>query len=267
MGISTVSRPTVSRFHGLEILPTSTPEQCCRRHVQLEPRGCTSAVSCHMFTPPQLMLSDLDLIKAVTVKNFDHFSDHKTFVDESMDPLFAGSLAMLNGDWWCEVRNVLSPAFTLSKMRPMFGLMSNCVENFVDKFLELYFNCDEVEIKEPINRYTNDVIANCDFGFDIDSLGNPDNEFYIRGRSLMSSFKNLKRAAQSDATNLGFGLGPRMCIGNRFAVLETKVMFAHLLSKCRLEPCKKTCIPLTYDPGSLAVVPKGGFLLKVLPRN
>ncbi|XP_001605061.4 cytochrome P450 9e2 [Nasonia vitripennis] len=425
-------------------------------------------IGCHMFTSPQLMLRDLDLIKAVTVKNFDHFSDHKTFVDESMDPLFAGSLAMLNGDKWCEVRNVLNPAFTLSKMRVMFGLMSNCAENFVDKFLVLYSNCDEVEIMEPINRYTNDVIASCAFGFDIDSLGNPDNEFYIRGRSLMSSLKYLKvfkilfiracprisqilklkiiseqdndffvnvirsgietrreqgitrpdmlqlmmdvepslnllemtaqafvfflagiestavqmcviahelaanpdvqkklhdeidtvlrecdnkptyeamnnmvyldaifteslrmhsasfmnrmctkefelppavpdaklyivqpgeerlismpgihydpdyyenserfdpdrhtgkRAAQGDATNLGFRLGPRMCIGNRFAVLETKVMFAHLLSKCRLQPCKKTCIPLKYDPGSLAVVPKGGFWLKVLPRN
>lgn len=32
---------------------------------------------------------------------------------------------------------------------------------------------------------------------------------------------------------LSFGLGPRMCISNRFALLETKVVLFHLFARCK----------------------------------
>ncbi|XP_011705723.1 PREDICTED: cytochrome P450 9e2-like, partial [Wasmannia auropunctata] len=44
-------------------------------------------------------------------------------------------------------------------------------------------------------------------------------------------------------TYLPFGLGPRMCIGNRFALMETKILIAHLLQKFTLKTTKKTVEP------------------------
>ncbi|KAK1120113.1 hypothetical protein K0M31_012837 [Melipona bicolor] len=36
---------------------------------------------------------------------------------------------------------------------------------------------------------------------------------------------------------LSFGMGPRMCIGNKFALLETKMLLFYIFAKCDLGPC------------------------------
>ncbi|XP_003423799.1 cytochrome P450 9e2 [Nasonia vitripennis] len=427
-------------------------------------------VGIHAFIYPIIVLRDLDLIKSVIVKNFDHFSDHKTLVSEKSDPLFGKNLANLKGERWREVRNLLSPAFSSSKMRTMHELMSLCAENFANRFLESNSSKEAVDMKDAFTRYTNDVIASCAFGIEVDSLKESKNEFYLHGKTstdftkpsvlvcfllnmvcpslanklglrivsqeetdyfvkliketiktreergikrpdmlqlLLDSQEKTKKLdfldltaqafiffaagfdtvsthaccmahelavnpdvqrklrveidevmrnckgrptyeavnnmryldaifhetmrihpiafitrictkefelpptlpgaepyvlkpgmevqvptvgihhdpdyyddpekfdperfmdkkASSDILNLGFGLGPRMCIGNRFAILETKVLFVHLLAKCDLVPCEKTCNPMVYADRSFIPAAKGGFWLKAVPRH
>ncbi|KAL1488807.1 hypothetical protein ABEB36_014603 [Hypothenemus hampei] len=48
-------------------------------------------------------------------------------------------------------------------------------------------------------------------------------------------------------TYLPFGLGPRSCIGNRFAIMEMKSFLFHLLSKYEIVPTEKTSIPLVLS--------------------
>ncbi|KAJ8675066.1 hypothetical protein QAD02_010852 [Eretmocerus hayati] len=427
-------------------------------------------IGCYTFSNPVLMIRDLDLIKSILVKNFDHFAYHKHFVDEEVDPLFGKNLIFLNGERWREVRNILSPSFTSSKMRSMYELMLRCAESFVGQLQKLTSGHEAIDMKDVFTRFTNDVIATCAFGIEIDSLKNPENDFYTHGRRATSSstsqmmkffllrmFPNLcrkigvrvvskkdteffinvikttlemrkkqgivrpdmlqlminarvksnnldiiemtaqafifflggfestssqlcmiaqelamnpdcqrklqhevdnvmkkgngkpdydtvndlpyldavfsevlrlhsiaflnrmcskdfelppslptskpftvkegmelmipvaaihrdpqyfenpekfdpdryldKKAASSDVMSMGFGLGPRMCIGNRFAILETKVLLLHLLSKYDLVVCEKTCIPLQYDKKNFAPTPKGGCWLQLKPRN
>ncbi|XP_011705770.1 PREDICTED: cytochrome P450 9e2-like, partial [Wasmannia auropunctata] len=73
---------------------------------------------------------------------------------------------------------------------------------------------------------------------------------------------------KKDTLNSGayfpFGLGPRMCIGNRFALLETKVVLFHLLARCELKICKKTSVPIKIAKDGFMKA-EGGFWLKVLP--
>lgn len=65
---------------------------------------------------------------------------------------------------------------------------------------------------------------------------------------------------------LKFFLGPRMCIGNRFALLETKVLLVYLIAKCQLKPGKKMIMPIELR-NSLMMSPKGGFWLEIQPRT
>lgn len=52
----------------------------------------------YQFTRPKLVIRDPDLIRRVTVKDFDHFVDHTAMVDPKADPLFAKNLISLKGE-------------------------------------------------------------------------------------------------------------------------------------------------------------------------
>ncbi|XP_049818313.1 cytochrome P450 9e2-like isoform X6 [Aethina tumida] len=60
-------------------------------------------------------------------------------------------------------------------------------------------------------------------------------------------------------TFLTFGLGPRSCIGNRFALLEVKAVLFYLLSKFRIVPTEKTDIPMQLHPRSVGLNAINGF--------
>lgn len=65
-------------------------------------------------------------------------------------------------------------------------------------------------------------------------------------------------------TFLGFGEGPRNCIGLRFGVLQAKIGMALMLTNFKFEVCEKTEIPIKYDKAIfLLLVPSGGVHLKI----
>lgn len=432
-------------------------------------------IGMHTFTIPTVIINDIDLIKTILIKEFDHFTDHRDFGDAIKDPLLTKNLIAINGEKWRELRQLLSPAFTSSKMKLMFQLMSDCADSFTKSFSEQFTKEDDTDMKKAFSKYTNDVIATCAFGIEIDSMKNPDNEFYRYGKEVtntdgLAQFKAMykmffmmmfpkfarfigielmrekitnffigviddaikqrdekgitrpdmlqlmmeardktskldlvdmtaqaflffiagfetassnmslmaheiavnpdiqeklhaeidevlekfgdkvtyeavanmpyldavfqetmrlhpqlaflsrvcsksfelpptlpgakpyvlkvgdevmipvtgihedpaffkeprkfnperflekKITATGDPTSLGFGMGPRMCIGNRFAILETKVLFFYLLRSYNLQPCSKSCIPLKYHKFKFAPIPKEGFWLRVRNR-
>ncbi|KAL0107513.1 hypothetical protein PUN28_014675 [Cardiocondyla obscurior] len=133
------------------------------------------------FTQPAIVLRDVDLMREIMVKNFDYFPDHRSFVDESVEPLFGKNIFSLRGDRWREMRNTLSPSFTASKMKFMFELISKCSHDFVNYLVDHPELCQSMETKDAFRRYTNDVIATAAFGINVNSMEDRDNEFYVRG--------------------------------------------------------------------------------------
>ncbi|XP_051170750.1 cytochrome P450 9e2-like [Leptopilina boulardi] len=142
------------------------------------------------FQTPVIVLRDIELIKSIGVKNFESFQDHRLFFDDSSDPMFSRNLFALKGQKWHDVRILLSPAFTSNKMKIMFKLISECAINFAE-----FLSNDEKknnkirDIKDCFTRYTNDVIATCAFGINVDSMKNPKNEFYLMGIDVTDPVK------------------------------------------------------------------------------
>lgn len=62
---------------------------------------------------------------------------------------------------------------------------------------------------------------------------------------------------------LTFGDGPRACIGFRFAILQSKVGLATMLSKFRISTSAKTAVPLEYTHKSPFLQPKKELVLKI----
>ena len=66
-------------------------------------------------------LFDMDLIKSVFIKDFDHFTDRR---DISMGSKYnENMLSNLNGDKWKRMRRLVSPVFTTGKLRGMVPLI------------------------------------------------------------------------------------------------------------------------------------------------
>ncbi|XP_055529187.1 cytochrome P450 9e2-like [Wyeomyia smithii] len=152
-------------------------------------------VGLYDFTSPIVMLRDPEVIKTITVKDFDFFSDHPAVVNNPDDgeSLFGNSLVALRGQKWRDMRATLSPAFTGSKMRRMFGLVASCAQVMSDFFFaEIKAGKPlEYEMKDIFSRIGNDVIASVAFGIQEDSLRNQENEFYIKGKEMLN-FQSYK---------------------------------------------------------------------------
>ncbi|XP_066257283.1 cytochrome P450 9e2-like [Euwallacea similis] len=141
----------------------------------------------YQFTTPMLFIRDPDLMRQICIKDFDHFTDHRNFFNAENDPLLAGNLIALKGQKWKEMRATLSGAFTSSKMKNMFHLMNEAAENFVNHFIDKKEDLVEIEFKDAFTRYTNDVIATTAFGIKVDSIADPENEFYLMGKKTTDS--------------------------------------------------------------------------------
>ncbi|XP_017769457.1 PREDICTED: cytochrome P450 9e2-like [Nicrophorus vespilloides] len=134
----------------------------------------------YQFMKPVLLINDIDLIKKITIKDFDHFTDHVNHAREDVDRLWSKNLFAMTGSTWRDMRGTLSPAFTASKMRFMFSLINECAENLASHYLKKNEELIEIEMRDTYTRVSNDVIASCAFGIKCDSLNDPNNVFYVR---------------------------------------------------------------------------------------
>uniref|UniRef100_A0A182K775 Cytochrome P450 n=1 Tax=Anopheles christyi TaxID=43041 RepID=A0A182K775_9DIPT len=143
---------------------------------------------------PMFVVRDPELIKKITVKDFEYFMNHRPVFGNNDDPhntaLFGKTLVSLNDQRWRDMRATLSPAFTGSKMRQMFELIVECSNNMAQYYKEQIrkngVGSQEHEMKDVFTRYANDVIATCAFGIKVDSFKNTENDFYVNGKKMMA---------------------------------------------------------------------------------
>ncbi|XP_014477351.1 PREDICTED: cytochrome P450 9e2-like [Dinoponera quadriceps] len=138
-------------------------------------------IGLYAATQPIIFIRDPELIKETFIKNFDNFPNRIGF-GYINDPLFSKNLFSLQGQKWKDVRTMLSPAFTTSKMKTMFTLMLECAVDFAKYLSEISTDKNDMDMKDAYTKYANDVIATCAFGIKINSLRDPTNDFYVFGK-------------------------------------------------------------------------------------
>lgn len=148
------------------------------------------------FSQSTLCIRDLELIKQLTVKDFDSFTDHINVIEPEADPLAAKNLVNMTGNEWRQMRSTLSPVFTGNKMRGMYPFIFECANNFTDYLKSNKEEILHIELKQVFTKYTSDVIANTSFGITCNSFKDKENEFYRMGKkitnlSLTTLFKTI----------------------------------------------------------------------------
>ncbi|XP_052864367.1 probable cytochrome P450 9f2 [Anopheles cruzii] len=158
------------------------------------------------FLSPIYVIRDLELVKQICIKDFDHFLNHRIELDENHDPLFGRALFAMRDTRWRNMRAVLSPAFTGAKMRQMFGLVTAYCEAAVQT-IRAETGTDgrsDLEMKELFRRFGNDILATCAFGIEINSFRDRTNAFYTLGKELtnLDGWQGIKFLAFSSFPRL-----------------------------------------------------------------
>jgi len=109
----------------------------------------------YSIAEPWLNVADADLIKAITVRNFDNFSSHYF---ENAQQKFK-NLTEANGAEWRDLRKGLSPTFSSGKIKGMLELISGAVDNMIDHLETVTQDNPAVMVKNTFQSMALDVIA------------------------------------------------------------------------------------------------------------
>lgn len=89
---------------------------------------------------------------------------------------------MMNGQAWRNLRIRLTPTFTSGKMKTMFPILNEIGNNLSKVFDNAVGG--EIELKDTLSRFTTDIISSTAFGYETNSLEDPDAIFRKMGHEL-----------------------------------------------------------------------------------
>lgn len=179
-------------------------------------------IGLYVSRKPVLLLRDVDLIKDVLVRNFDTFINCPLFVCFN-EYILKKNLFSLENKKWKDMRRLLSPFFTSGKMKLLFPLISERAADFAEFMSILPADKSDVNMKDICDRFTNDIIALCCFGIEINSVRDPTNKFYICGKKIthMSVIASMKYMFVRTFPKLGEMLNIKLLNNQQMKYFET----------------------------------------------
>ncbi|KAH7978027.1 hypothetical protein HPB49_004254 [Dermacentor silvarum] len=217
---------------------------------------------------PKVVISDLDMIKECFVKEAHMFRDRMPLIIE-VEPI-KSSLLALRGDEWKRVRSVLNPTFSSAKMKLMSQVMNACGNTLVEVMSErLAVGQDTIDVTKTSQALSMDVITKCALAWQVDCQRNVDDPTL---RLLQRIFLEVDQHSGQEerrhaAAYVPFGLGPRECIGRRFALLELKTVLAKLVRTYVFSVCDDADDPIKLTVPTVTLNPVRNIKLRVTRRS
>lgn len=158
----------------------------------------------YVYLSPILIVTDLELVKTILVKDFNVFPNRGGYFNEKDDPL-SGHIFSLENDPWRHLRQKLSPTFTSGKLKMMFSTIVGVSEKLLEVIEKQTSEGQKLNVKDVLARFTTDVIGTTAFGIDCNSLDDAEAKFYKMGagifkmpsrfakRVFQNSFRDLAR--------------------------------------------------------------------------
>ncbi|XP_021957657.1 cytochrome P450 9e2 [Folsomia candida] len=137
------------------------------------------------------MVTDLDILKHVFVKDFDHFVNRRGFSMPESDLLVKKMLIFLNDDKWKGLRSKLSPTFTTGKIKRLFSLFNDSSKKlvkYVDERMEESAD-GEIDLGDGYSKFTMDTIASAVCGMNSQAFDQTEPSiFELMGKKMQVSF-------------------------------------------------------------------------------
>jgi len=140
-----------------------------------------------MMGQPILVINDEELAKHILIKDFDHFTDVRSFgyENEKRDgKLIKYMFTNMKGERWKKVRSMMSGVFTSGKLKLMMPFLVECADNMEEYLANLESKGEEFEVRDVASMFTLDAFASAGFGIENNSFANPDNAFRKMGMTI-----------------------------------------------------------------------------------
>lgn len=148
------------------------------------------------ITGPTYMIRDLEMIKQITSTYADNFINRSMAFKShhEADTLFTNSLLALRDEKWKKMRALVSPSFTSSKIRTMFNLVQESINNMMRYFNENLRSDGTIEVaaRETFARAAINSIASAALGLKIDCLRDKEHIVYKSAMKQVSNDINLR---------------------------------------------------------------------------
>ena len=82
----------------------------------------------------------------------------------------------------------------------------------------------------------------------------------------MFRFSKENKETIDPSSYMPFGMGPRNCIGMRFAIVSMKLVVVELLQRFSVTSCEETQVPVELENQGF-LMPKTPIKLKLVPRT
>lgn len=133
-------------------------------------------------TNPTLVCGHPEVLKQVTIKHFDSFTNRRR--PATWKSIRYRALTYLRDDEWKNLRKILAPTFTSNKLKKMYELMKRCTNN-LQRSIDHQAD-QEIDLKKLFSVFTVDVISTCCFSMDLKDYRHPDSEILISARKFFN---------------------------------------------------------------------------------
>ena len=166
---------------------------------QLKSKGPIGGI--YIFIRSTAVVTDLDLVRQILVKDFSTFSNRGSYYNEVDDPLSA-HLVNIEDDNWKNLRAKLTPTFSSGKLKMMFQTVLDVSDHLIEVLDKETADSGQLELKDLMARFTTDVIGSVAFGIECNSLNDKTAKFYEMGLKSFGGINFVKRFMTMSYRNL-----------------------------------------------------------------
>ncbi|KAJ4778095.1 Cytochrome P450 [Rhynchospora pubera] len=173
---------------------------------------------------PLILISDMDLVKKVLFDKSGFYE--KPDLPLAVNDLLGKGLPLMNGPDWVRHRRVIKPAFHIDKLKVNLVLLE-VLRLYTPAGLVGRTTSQDMELGNiKLLKGTTVVVPISILHRDKDIWGQDADKF-----NPLRFENGLSKAAKHPNAFLSFAGGPRVCIGQTFAMLQAKIVISMLLQR------------------------------------
>ncbi|XP_078491463.1 cytochrome P450 3A25-like [Ciona intestinalis] len=125
----------------------------------------------------QIRISDPEILKQILIKEFQTFPNRQINFQKINGKEMNTGLTATQGEQWKRIRNTLSPTFSSSKLKEIFGIVEDCADSFVQNIGTINSDGDgRFDASLVFGKLSMDAICSSAFGVKVDSQSKPNGQ-------------------------------------------------------------------------------------------